>query len=373
MLTEGTHLIKLEEDEFDSWEKEVKVIPGWAVRLRYPRLFRRERKAEAVQEISGADFVTMAPGRESILYGSNSGAWKWLSVRGDEAKLTEIDLTKVVESDIIKRIWAWGSEKMLILTKNGEWTVVNLTQPKNSIKLGKYDKVVFMDGAGSRVWALKDHILYTIEVGANGGVRKSLENVTDFIADGKEVLYLTNQNQLKFYHEGDEESVTLEMDIPEDAKVKLMATEYAGEKFVGITVNQQWTIYRMENYPSNAEDLENMKVALEITLENSPTKDPVISRNGEFFILRDGSNLVVFDAELVEYNKFEYPEGEIWWLDEYMLTDVEGESLVVRDFDGSNRRILVESGVANYPAMVTANNKWLYYVSGNKITREQVN
>lgn len=373
MLTEGAHLVRLEKEGFDSWEKEVKVIPGWAIRLRYPRLFRQERKAEVVEKIGEVDFVTMAPGRESILYGKNNGAWEWLSVRGDEAKLTEVDLTKTVGSGIIKKIWAWGSEKILILTEKGEWAVVNLPQPKNSVKLGKYDKVMFMDGAGSRVWALKDGILYVVEVGANGGVRKSLEGVVDFVADGKEVVCLTDKNKVMLYHEGDEGGVELGVDVPEGTKVRMMATEYAGGKFVGVVVDRKWNIYRMENYPSYGDNLENIETVLAIELEDDLAGEPVVSRNGEFFVVREGGRLAVFDAELAEYDTFEYPEGEIWWLDEYMLTDVEGGALVVRDFDGANRRVLVEGGVDDFPAMVTANNKWLYYISGNKITREQVN
>lgn len=372
MLTEGTHSIKLEKDEFDSWEKDVKVIPGWAVRLRYPRLFRKERKAEIVTEIQEADFVTMAPGRESILYGDNEGRWKWMSVRGDETKISEVDLTKVIEGGIIKRIWAWGSEKMLVLTKNGEWTVVNLSQPKNSVKLGKYDKVAFMDGSGSRVWGLKDNILYTIEVGSNAGARKSLEGVVDFVADDKEVVYLSDKNKIMLYHEGDEGSVEMEIEISEGEKVEMMATEYAGERFVGVVVGEKWTIARMEHYPSYGESMETKSI-LEKTLDSSTDGRPVVSRNGEFFVMREDGKLVVFDAELAEFSVFEYPEEEVWWLDDYMLTNVEDGMLIVRDFDGTNRRELVGSGVSDYPAMVTANNKWLYYISDGKIIREQVN
>ncbi len=259
---------------------------------------------------------------------------------------------------------------MLILNKDGEWSVVSLAQPKESVKLGKYDKVAFLNGDGGRVWALKDATLYTIEVGVNNGIKKRLEGVVDFTVDGNEVLYRNDAGKIGLYHEGDEGGVILGATMEGDGG--MVASSYAGEKYVGIVSGGKWLIYRMDNYPVYGDEIGGVK-PIEKELKNGGAGEVTVSRNGEFLTVRDGGRLVVFDAELAEFSEYEYPEGELWWLDDFMLTNVENGALVVRDFDGTNKRVLVSEGVSNYPAIVTANNKWLYYVADGKIKRERVN
>ncbi|MDO5452075.1 MAG: PEGA domain-containing protein [Candidatus Saccharibacteria bacterium] len=381
MLTEGEHRIRLEREEFDTWEKTVKVIPGWAVRLRYPRLFRKERKSEEVRKLGNLDFVMVSPNRESILYSEGgSDVWRLMSIRGDEAKVKDIDLAKVSGSEVTDRYWSWSGEKILAKDKEGNWTVINLNQPKESVKLGKYAKVSFMNGSGSKVWALKDGALYSIELGVGDGVRKVLEGVENFVADENEIAYLAKDGEKRkvmLYHDGDGGGVELSKDLSAEAKVWLAASTYAGEKFVSIVVDDYLTIYRMNDYPTYNSDFEEAKIAVQKKLDFAPEAETEISRSGEFYVYRNGEEVVVFDAELAECSQYRYPSKKIIWLDDYMLADTSDGKVTVMDFDGTNVRTLVSENVAEFPAVVTANNKWLYYIVGGekdfRLMREQVN
>ena len=369
MLTEGSHSVKLEREGFTSWEKTVSIVPGWAVRLRYPRLFRMERTEEVVRSLPEVDFVTVAPNRESMLYGKNNEVWKWMSIRGDETKVVDVDLTKFVKSGVVYKKWAWGSERMLLQNGDGDFVVANLQKPTESINLGEFEKVLFANGAGSKVWALKDSILYVIEVGVKDGIKKTIEGVEDFAADENEVVY-RSKGKVLLYHEGDEGGVEI-MKV-EGEKVKLAASSYAGEKFVGVAEDQKLRVFRMDNYPTYGSESDGIKEAVNAEIPFGPRGAIEVSYNGEFFVLRDGEKVVVFDAELSELSEYDYPATETWWADDYTLAATNEGELTIRDFDGTNVRSLA-TGVADYPAVISANNKWLYFIKDGKIIREQVN
>ena len=83
---------------------------------------------------------------------------------------------------------------------------------------------------------------------------------------------------------------------------------------------------------------------------------------------------------------FEYDveSSKVYWLDSSMMSAVVDGTLKVWDYDFTNRRELVtsrksedltavttvsEAQVLDYPAVITSNNKWLYYLvkSSDKI------
>lgn len=75
----------------------------------------------------------------------------------------------------------------------------------------------------------------------------------------------------------------------------------------------------------------------------------------------NGRKIFVFDVEQSTPVNFEIESDFTGWLDGFILTNVVDNKLVVRDFDGLNKRTL-GTAKAGFPAMVTGNNRYLYYV-----------
>ena len=52
---------------------------------------------------------------------------------------------------------------------------------------------------------------------------------------------------------------------------------------------------------------------------------------------------------------------KINWIDDYLLWENVDNNVVVRDFDGSNRRGIAKQASPALPAVISENNDWLYY------------
>jgi hypothetical protein len=51
----------------------------------------------------------------------------------------------------------------------------------------------------------------------------------------------------------------------------------------------------------------------------------------------------------------------ISWLDNYLIWESTGDKIIVRDFDGDNRREIINNTKHADHAIITNNNNWLYY------------
>ena len=67
MLDEGTYNVVLKKDGYESWQKDIKIVPGWLMRINYARLLLQDRPMEVVRQFDELNFLAMSPDRNSIL------------------------------------------------------------------------------------------------------------------------------------------------------------------------------------------------------------------------------------------------------------------------------------------------------------------
>ena len=97
-----------------------------------------------------------------------------------------------------------------------------------------------------------------------------------------------------------------------------------------------------------------------------------ISQNEDFVWAAKDNQLLVLDMEAMKLNQFSLTSEKFGWLDDYLLYEVVDGALVVCDFDGLNRRVIVDKNVsARFPAVITKNN-YLYYFSDGFLLREKL-
>ena len=96
----------------------------------------------------------------------------------------------------------------------------------------------------------------------------------------------------------------------------------------------------------------------------------VVSRGGEYVLAKQGKNIASIDLDTNKIVGYESESDRIKWIDDSMLYDVLDGKVIVWDFDGTNKREIVKSGVADRAVMISGNNKYLYYVSDGNLTRE---
>ena len=380
-LSAGHHTIELSRAGYDTWKKTIEIQPGWLYKLDYPRLFRGDREAEQMLSFEeGLEFFSISPTRNGILYADeNSTTFTWLRLRGDEMEKKELevaDLFRLEKSDrlpgvIREIIWNDDGDRVLIDYVNGDTrdkVVLNLAKVEDSINLTRefgldFSKVRPASSTAERLVALENGNLRIISIGSKEMSRVLLGNVADFANLDAEVLFVTNptaETNVKtvgYYMEGDKTPILLET-VGGDG-VKLAVSKYLDKRYLTIAVGPEVSVYKAENI-REMKSIDDFTLVKQVAWTVAPEKVEVHNR-GRLITATNGRKVLVFDAEQANVADLEFESDPTGWLDGFMLTNVLNGRLVVRDFDGENRRDITNAK-AGFSAVVTSNEKYLYYM-----------
>ncbi|MBR0415782.1 PEGA domain-containing protein [Candidatus Saccharibacteria bacterium] len=379
MLSAGDHTIKLTKDGYDSWEKTITSESGRLLKLEYMRLFYQNRIPEVMREFDGELlFFAPTPNRDfAMLIQKNSSKWNYLDLRGDDAVSTEIDLTELLAGLDVKTVtWNENSDKLLVRAERKnetEWLLINAKNTKESVNLSKefamnFTEIRFMTDSGDKLIALENGNLRTIEMGGKtvSQVLASTVKKYDFVSEN--IVYLDAKQQLGFISGT---NTTIAKEFEANSLVNVVISDYIGDKYLTITENDKITIYRGD-FPNGERGINDMEKVLEKTISFTPSLLE-IRGNNELIIARDGKQIAVFDAEARKLHQFELDTEAPFLVDGYMIGEIVDGKLIVMDFDGTNKRTITD---ANSNALITRNDKWLYYFTfeDNKIslTREKI-
>lgn len=372
MLSAGEHTIKLTKDGYDSWEKTVTSESGRLLKLEYMRLFYQNRTPETMREYEGElAFFAPAPNRDYALLVKKNNSVNYLDLRGDDAVNTELDLSDMLSGlEITGVTWNESSDKALISAtrKNEtEWLLINVNNPKESVNLTKefamnFSDMRFMTDSGDKLIALENGNLRTIAMSGKTVSQVLAETVKKYDFVGEVIVYLNAKQQLGFIS-GD--NVAIVAEFPSDSLVNVAISDYIGDKYLTITENDKLVIYRGD-FPNSERKISDMEKILEETIAFIPSTLR-IEGNNELIVARDMKQVAVFDAETRKLHQFELDTETPFLIDGYMVGEIVDNKLIVMDFDGTNKRTITD---ANAGAMITRNNKWLYYIV---ITADKVN
>ena len=399
MLSEDEHAVKLTKEGYELWEKTVKIRAGVLYKLDYPRLFKQDRESEVVREfVKRPGFMIASSTRTNLLYAdTGSTTWNLMSIRGDDVTVTEIDVAPyfrmkpeenkteqpAIAGDFLRMEWDLNGDKILVEWNNGEihdFVLINVRNPEASVNLTETFGMEFTDvkmanDSAERLLALENGNLRKISVGNKELSSVLASNVESFSNLDMEVVYVTvpneeNERVIGLYREGEPTVVKLTT-VSGDTEVKTVAAEYLGEKYIGLMLDDSLHIYK-GSYPTVDQSLSDMSEIVKQSLIEVPETFYAHDR-GRFMIAKNGSKMVVFNAELGEVTGFVIDNERMNWMDEFLIANVVDGKLVVRDFDGTNRRVLANASTG-YDATIAANNKWLYYMSdhGTLLKRERL-
>lgn len=423
LLSAGEHEITLWKEGFDSWTKKINITSGLLTRLKHPRLFKQNRTTEEVAGYASLRFLYASPDHKSLLAATdNTTKWQYITALGaDKVTIEEVDVKNIFSGtsdgkfpgEIVQISWNETSEKVLLQVKRGEtyeWGVINLKKVSESINLtqviSKYTEkniekktdsspekqavevkrnltqVVIGDATASKFIALVDGSLREIDTSMKTLSEPYLKNIAKFKISGSQVIYLTNaekdKRQIGIYRLGDKGGIDIEVIVrsKKDATVGLALSEFDSKKYLCITVDDQLTIYRANDYPIYGNNDNNFEKISEEKLAFIPN-DLVRSDNGEFFIAKSDKKFMIYNLDLEESNYVDHQNSNISWLDNYLMFDVVDGKMEVFDFDGFNRRMILDKNVAaGFDAVINSNNRYIYYVvktdSGFSLQRDKL-
>ena len=409
LLSAGEHEITLWKEGFDSWTKKINIAPGLLTRLKHPRLFKQNRITEEVAKYSSLRFLYASPDHRSLLAAiDDTTKWYYMTALGaDKVTIEEVDVKNIFSGtgdgkfpgEISQITWNETSEKILMQVKRGEnseWGVINLKKVSESINLTqailKYTEknaekktdgvsgkqipevkrnltqVVISDATASRFVALIDGALREIDTSMKTFSEAYLKNIAKFKISGSQIIYLTkhekDKRQVGIYRLGDKGGIDVEVIVrsKKDAVIGLALSEFDSKKYLCVTIDEQLTIYRANEYPTYGNNDNNFEKISEEKLAFIPN-DLVRSDNGEFFIAKSDKKFMIYNLDLEELSYVDHQNSNISWLDNYLMFDVVDGKMEVFDFDGANRRTILNKNVAaGFDAVINSNNRYLYYV-----------
>lgn len=418
-MTAGEHSLEIFRDGYDTWRNTIKVRSGVLIRLYYPRLFLQNRTAEAVKTLSESDaleFYVPSSSRNYILYALNDAPqWQLIDLRGDEVKVTLLDLSGVLpgmmedpptktaqagdiqkhnytfQGKIVEVRWSNNEEAVLVKVsyeEKTEWVLVKLRDVASSLNLTRTfglsneADLKMIDSSSSQLYVLERGQIRRIN--ATDGVmsRVLLDHVSSFASYGSNLIYLFSDDQGKNRYIGvyrdNEKSGTKLIDVPDEAKVKIAISNYYGDDYVSWVIDQQLTILygRLPSYNENGADLTVLKPLVEDMQYSMVPEKFTVSPDGEYLFGQADNKAMMIDLDDGELHEYEMPNSHARWFDSSMLYTVQDHQIIVWDFDGANRRNLSESVTQpddlklvdnNAPVMVTANNRWIYYLVNDGI------
>jgi hypothetical protein len=135
--------------------------------------------------------------------------------------------------------------------------------------------------------------------------------------------------------------------------------------------NEDWLAYSIDNniyilggkYPSYGKnEASKLKEKLARELDYVPQLLSV-NANQRVAVFSGDNKLTSYDMETKDYFDVELssPLTNINWIDDYLLWQNNDNSIIVRDFDGENRRTIIPKVDNPLPVIISENNRWLYW------------
>lgn len=399
-LNNGEHDLKITKDGYDSWEKKIALRPGVLLRLYYPRLFPLNRKTESVKLLGDElEFYTTSADRTSILYAeSDSTDWQLINVKGDDVRHSTLNMAEVLpgvhDNKFTGKITAlkWSSASDYVLVKvlyedKTDWIMVNVNDAKNSLNLTKtfgldFTQIELVNGTAGQLYALEKQQLRKINTADQAISRVLLSDVESFAVNEANVIYVakhkvrrddTDQYEkiVGIYKDG-EKGGTIIARADETAVVHAALSKYYGEYYMSFSVNDKVTVLygNLPSYfPDEERELSLNELVHEAKINEVPEFIDVSADENEFVVMRRGKQFMVVDIEDGRIFEYQALSSALKWLDEAMLYTIDGNKLTVWDFDGTNRRTVLDytkndqnDTLANFDVVITHNNKWLYYI-----------
>ncbi|MBR2588941.1 PEGA domain-containing protein [Candidatus Saccharibacteria bacterium] len=396
MLSAGNHNLKLSKEGYDTWSKEITAESGWLLKIEYPRLFLKDRTMEKVREYDNQiENMSFSEDGSRALYNiAGDRYWTLLDIASDDISETKLNLEEALGSNVVREIfWNDNNEKVLMRTKNSdknEWILVNLKNPSESFNVTQefgldFSKVRFLTGAGDRLVTLENNNLRIITVNGKTVSGILASSVDDFYNDGTTLAYVGNytfkdyaKEQAFLLKESTEsESDGISSDTPikaimiyqdsaedvfvagakSDRRMQVALSEYLGKKYLMIALDNSLLVYRGEYPNSTRQGLADMELILEEKLTSVPDALTVWS-DEQLMMARNGAEVAMFDAELSKLSQYTLGSDMVFIVSDYLLGNIVDGKLSVLDFDGQNLRELAKTDSS---AVISRNNKWLYY------------
>ena len=370
----GEHTIKIEKDGYDTWSKTIEIKDGLLYRLRYPRLFPDEPVIEKTPiEFDRAAIMSVSPKRDFILVVNKANKWKLVNLEEEKVNPKEIDLAAVFPSGINGEISniEWSNDQNHILLSvlfndKLDWFLLDLNNAGRSINLSDnfgvgFSEVDFLNGSADNLLTLRDKMLQRINVNNKSISAILAEGVEKYHYYGDEVVFTANGSDGAYIGsvKANKDEVKSIRKI-EDATADAFISKFYDNEYLTLVEKNKILVFKRD-------DLNNAEYEFELSF--TPTKAK-IGRMGEYVVAIMGNVIATLDMEAEKVREWQIETSAFDWLDDSMIYQSSYGDVVVYDFDGLNRRVIVTDAREDFPVVITNDDRWLYYMNSEGLVRE---
>ena len=401
LLSGGNHAISITKQGYDTWSQNLKVDAGLLTRVDWIRLFPTNPEISNITTIHNLRFASFSPNRKYLITASKTSPYLYrYQIQDDEPHSDKIPLDECLGSSKEQAdegaisIVAWNDNNNKIIAKwstdnkKYSWHIFDLERPKNSINLTEkygfnFDIVLAANSSASKLWALENGNLRLIDTSNSTAAAPIAKNVikiahnhdtVSFIAPNEDVEQTSDDTtiySLNTYREGEDSHVHI-TDLDDfdknTATIKLAMGGYWNEDWLAYSINKHFTVLSGK-YPSYSKS--EKKNSLKKTYEQELNEEPELASFNppqRVIVLAGNNSITSYDIETkTSYNyNISTPLTSINWLDDYLLWRNSDNEIIIRDFDGNNRRKVASSTDNPFPVIISENNRYLYYFDAIK-------
>lgn len=383
MLSSGDHHVKISKNGYDTWEKTLKVDAGLLTRVEWARLFPTKTNVSTVTQFSNLRLAEFSSNRKYLFtIEHDTPIANYINIQGEKINTQKFSLHEALGNnenvltgtlDLIA--WNESNNKALFTWTRDEkaaWYLFDLENASKSINLSKKFGMDFSDirianDSASKLWALEKGNIHIIDL-SNQTISGILAHDVEQFTNNKDTIaYVStdsdtdNSRTINIFKEGEKGSTAITSLKDKKPTITMAMGTYWNESWLAFNVNNRIYV-QSGTYPSyDKPSKENLKELVKRDLEYTPT---IASTNhlSRIVAFAGSCYLTAIDIETHNYydSTTETELTKLNWLDGYLFWENANDKIVVRDFDGENRREILN--VNNQHAVnITENNRWLYY------------
>ncbi len=401
MLRSGEHKVRITKEGYGEWQKTVRIDAGLLTRIGWVRLFPNNPEIKETVSFKNIRLASFSTNRKNLLsLEENSTTLKLYNIQDDDVRARDIALEQCLstsKADAVQgsiTVIAWSSSNSKLIAKwtvddKTSWHLIDLENPDNSVNLSKrfnlnFDSILIANDSANKLWIIENGNLRMIDaqnLTISGAIASNLVKIANnhetvaFVSTKYNESDNTTKYQLNVYRDGEEGFTTVaNLDqANDDSTIRLAMGSYWNEDWLAYSINQN-LIITSGKYPNYKKDAKSLEERLNQQLSYTPQFISV-NPNHRVVVLSGEQTLTSYDIETKDlYNaKLTADVTSLNWIDDFILWQNVDNSIVVRDFDGDNRRTIVNDINNSLPVIISENNRWLYYfaitesetVSGN--------
>ncbi len=392
-LLAGTHSIKMTKNGYEDWNRTLTIDAGTLTWLDYARLVPKDRPVEPVVQYAQLDSLTFSPDLKwgAALPDASKAVLQLLDLRSEAVKPSELILPPsayTAASDSTSRfsMYRWNSEGRYLLMrhtygkKQTEWLMVDTQDVAKSVNVTKQLSVNLVDvkfsgSSGNSLYGLmNDGVLRKLDIAAGTISRALIAHVSSFsVLDGTNILSFSgtdttdaNIKVVGIYKDGESKPTILKTSTDAASPLAIAVGRYFSDPYVAIAEGNMVTILAGSLPSEGAADTGSLRTSSSFTLKGAVTALS-FSKEGAFVVAQSGSEFAGYEVEHKRVGTSSVaaahgtPAGTLRWLDEAHLWNDDGDTLVMRDFDGANSHSIMPV-TSGFGVTLSTNGKFMYAV-----------